>query len=776
MNRVMTSASSPSPRPLHSRVGRAQTTVLLLVVALVLIAASITTCVLVLATAGQDLQVASAAVGRDTRGRTIITSSSGAVEALPAEDPNGALAVALAGGIDEFFRKLAAAMRAGDETAFAECFDLDRLCAQVEQLGVLPPMSATDRSSFVRGLRLGVGRTVHQYQSGLVWDAHEVKRIEQLDGGEEAIAYVRAASAASKSIKSRWWLTKQSGSWRAYDMEDLDLGLRTSSSLAIAAAGALTGPDGWLTQVRRLNEAPALLLRGRADDARVLLEQLAAADLPAPFESMRLMLLATAHSAREQYELAAAAIEDAAALNDDMPILDYLRAVVFNGLGRHTDALVAARRYGSLVGTDAEVLLEMGEAQRALGRSGLAAGAYRASLDLDPGCLDCLYGLWLLPDETNAAELAQRLAAVPDPVLGFESLAIVFLDDGRPSLVEALAAAYRPLRPDDPNLGYYLARACYDQERYEEAERLLRAALPRAPLDEHDAYEEFLLETLIAQGGSLRAYREADDPSFAFRYIADSLVFAADIDALRELVDVHEQAHPNDLWYQYYQGEVRTLEGAHHSAAEAFAAGATSPDPELRSACRYRLITSLYLSGELVDAYRTVGPRRETARQLYDHCRSRDDLEGLVALLEVHRASDPEDPALPLWDADVAWLHYDYESVVRQLRRHADELAADPELIGLYEDRLVRALTRLGRLSEALAAARTSTGRDGDPYYEVLVQAAAGRTDAASAALEHCLALGYVPDVFYDDPDAGPALAGPAFAALRREHPPVRTR
>ncbi len=180
-----------------------------------------------------------------------------------------------------------------------------------------------------------------------------------------------------------------------------------------------------------------------------------------------------------------------------------------------------------------------------------------------------------------------------------------------------------------------------------------------------------------------------------------------------------------------------------------------------RMRARARLGKALETFGEADDkamAYRVLGPILIDQNQADD----------LAALVKAYRAIAPKEPTLGLWEAESRWMAKSYEQVVAILSRERNAILSDPERMAQFEDRLIRSLVRLKKYPEAATAAKESTERDGDPWFEAIVAAASGDVPGASELLGKCADRGYTRADFDADPDLAPALAAPAFSAARK--------
>jgi hypothetical protein len=83
---------------------------------------------------------------------------------------------------------------------------------------------------------------------------------------------------------------------------------------------------------------------------------------------------------------------------------------------------------------------------------------------------------------------------------------------------------------------------------------------------------------------------------------------------------------------------------------------------------------------------------------------------------------------------------------------------------------MIRSLIRQRRFAAARAEVRDPTNPQPAPFYDLLIAAAA--RDVASV---QTLMKDFTPEetaLAYEDPDLGPALRSPEFAAVRENYPP----
>src|SRR5262249_42720793 len=80
-----------------------------------------------------------------------------------------------------------------------------------------------------------------------------------------------------------------------------------------------------------------------------------------------------------------------------------------------------------------------------------------------------------------------------------------------------------------------------------------------------------------------------------------------------------------------------------------------------------------------------------------------------------HRRADPDDPQLPIWEAESRWLAKDHAGTARLLQKHRKALLADGRHRWKFYPRLLASLVKLKRADEARKeAAGLLRGSDAD--------------------------------------------------------------
>jgi tetratricopeptide (TPR) repeat protein len=685
-----------------------------------------------------------------------------------------------AAALHQLFDGLGAAMRRGDTMAVGGYLDSDRMAATLERLPGWPDLGFRERRALASGLQRGLSQAM-VLNPALHWDRVRVQRFYPAQGAPEAVVYVRHwQGPGPESSKIRWWLVRDGARWRFYDLEDLDSGVRVSTSVGTVVASAAVGGrfqlPAWASSFQQ-HFVPAIqaFMKEDLDAAEQHLAGLPNAGLPSHIEAMRFVLTASVRLRREDPAGAVQLLDRAERLNADLPIAQLLRAAAYNRLDRHEEAAECARKHLALLGDDALAYENLGVALEALGQNAPAADAFRKSLDDAPDSPDVLHALCRVLNAGQMAEIGPRFARLPKPSEHLDGFAGLFAAVKNRAALDAVLTAYAAIAPDDPATGCYRAIGRIIGGDSAGGAEDFRTAVGRVPSEKRSAHVYRFLNAMTAAGKTLDGYRAAPDPTEAFRHLASVLLDddeAGDTDELGELMTAHRARKPEDPWLDYYEGLLRLNNDDDPTAAETvLAAGivkVTSDDD--REAFRSALVGARLRAGNGLSAYRDLGPRKATFNQLAQAFALDRKADDLGKLLAAHRANDAADADLPAWQAEYHWLRCEYAEAAAVLMAHRD-LADKLFYAWRYHDRLVRSLVRAKRLVEASRELSALPEPKRPPLLAAVVAAAAGDVGETTRTLETYLKQGGWLEGLYRDEDLGPLLRGDGFKAFREKHP-----
>jgi predicted Zn-dependent protease len=549
----------------------------------------------------------------------------------------------IAAEIRPLFAGLSEAARAHDEARVLSHFNLDRLFDEVIDSGLLPPEMRRERQGFIRGARQGLGKSLARQDAVLTLDDLEIRNIRKMAGNEAGVI-TRSRGPAGTFAKIRWWVTKRTGAWQVYDLEDLDTGIRVSTTVGALAGMGVNNPQ--IRLVPQIVEAlQAVALRQDADAAEQKLKAVQNVPLPNQLEALRLLVVALVHFQRNQFPEALATLEKAHACRQDMPIVDSLKGIAFNRLGKWGQALSHLEKYRDLLGDDAALCRELGESLRGLNQFPEARVAYRKSLDYDAKDIDAFLGLIrAIGPGDNADDVGPRflkLGATPEQ---FDECAEDCRQGNDGPMMGRLATAMRQVHPDHAPAAFYLALSKSWAGQAGEALPLFRAALDK--LKDAGKRSQYLAEYVRAAsvaGKISDAYATLPDAREAFRALAAELTRSARTEDLRRLLTAHAEKVPNDPLLPFYRGELYAHQGKYDLAEKAFAEGmAKKQDGINPDDFRASRVLARYHTGQALSAYADIGPRHETFLQLVNIGFVDENYPLVEAVLDAHAKNFPD--------------------------------------------------------------------------------------------------------------------------------------
>jgi tetratricopeptide (TPR) repeat protein/DNA-directed RNA polymerase subunit RPC12/RpoP len=385
----------------------------------------------------------------------------------------------IAAEVRPLFTDLGEALRAADGTRSVGHFDLDRLFDELLAMELVPANVRNERRTFVRAARDGLAISLRQQAPLMAWQTFEIRNVKKLQNNE-AVVIVRHKTPDGIALKLRWWLSKRTGTWKVYDFEDLDVGCRSSTTMGSVMHLGVGRIEAIARATKSVREA-LLILHGQRDPdaAERCLQAEANVPLPPRLEALRKFTRGLIQFERGQHREALATFDEAAALNPDMPFLDFMKGAAHNQLGDHERALTHLHAYRDLLGEDAVISYQLGLALAGLRRSKEALASFRRALDDDPKFSEAFHALVesLQPGDARD-DLRARFAKLDTPRAHFDALAesCQTARDGE-SLAE-LCAAMRDREPAYPPIAFYESLVAPGTS---EATRQLRTSKRRSP-------------------------------------------------------------------------------------------------------------------------------------------------------------------------------------------------------------------------------------------------------------------------------------------------------
>lgn len=686
--------------------------------------------------------------------------------------------------VRQHFDRLLAAVSSKNKTAFEACFDVDELvdrgfrilnteCGPLERVAITQVTVNPLLETLYDEVRDRLGTTGTQLRME--------KRFE--DGS----VYVVLRTRRDADLLDRYihFCMRVGERPVIVDFEYEDAAVWASEQVAYAQQAG-NAPESVKERLRKYALAFEAALQKNGDgDAFAALEDLEglraealALGLQAPVVYWRSVMEVAFGSG--QRDVADRAAQELITLRPATPLPRFYRGRIALDAGRLEAARIHLANYQRLVGPDAQALAMMGDSYEQSGAVERALEFWRAALDRNPDLTDALYSLGMHLAGPAALQLVDRFQATTDPLRHFEPLVSAWSSRGRCSAVALLSAARREMEPRDPN-GYYYAAACELQlSNFERVKELTLQGRELVAESDRGPYDALWIEAAWSQGDPLQAYRDAPDKAFAFDAIAEQLVFGAgELDQLVALIELRRTDDPQDVWIPYYQGQAYHAQGLYSDADDHLRIGYThaleSGDADRAAAYRLARVDNAYAGGSGIAAYDQM-PDEDVYRRLLELILSSRDGDTLAQLIALRRERRPNDPQLGFWLSHAMIISGQEAAGLERLTARLGEFAQDPDLAHWLESDLVRANLRLERFDRALDYAEASTRRDGNPFFEFVVQVARGNAEAAERIYEDLIELGYGPAHVYGDHDIGrKLLTDEAFARFRTLWPPRAT-
>lgn len=377
--------------------------------------------------------------------KEVVESSAGAVS-----DDGGEHAA----GIRKFFDDFGRATAAGDSRKVAELLDWRMFLSLLKQQGLVPARMLRDEDRLVKMLRARLVARLLAPVGGVRWRRQEIRRVRFIRVGTEAVVYTRHWDEDDESSKMRWWLFCKDGTWRAYDLEFLELSMRVSTGMGMGMKMA-DGDDPSAKSLPALMQAIQKVAAGQTEAALGDLQGLEGVKFPAFLESLRLMLIAGLLSDGMEYARALRAADRALAHNSDLPLIHLIYAECHNGLKQHDKAIEAAERHAEFLGKDASYYEAVGNAHRGMGKTAEAIEAHKKGLADDPLSGDNVLGLMRALPAGQRDTVVKHYKGLRDVDEWFVGMADRLVQERDARALQVLIGIHRGIMPDDENIAVY---------------------------------------------------------------------------------------------------------------------------------------------------------------------------------------------------------------------------------------------------------------------------------------------------------------------------------
>lgn len=539
----------------------------------------------------------------------------------------------------------------------------------------------------------------------------EIKRVKFVGGREDAVVFSQHRTAEGIGMKMRWWVGRSGGKWKIYDFEDLEMGVRSSVSMAAVMDSA--GKQGFAPRqaeaLTAVSTAMGFLMQQQFDLAEQQILPTLDVPLPKAMAAWRLAQLAIVETSRTHWAEVLDLLDRAATFNPEMPLLPMLRAQALNGQGRFEEAAADARKYIAELGGDDHGSFLLGTALAGMGKKPEAADAFREGLDAYSDSVDNLVGLAGVLSDAEMEDIADRFARFQNPSARFVDVASQLIANENAAALAALVRCNRERSPRDPHNDYVEGELRWMRQEYEQAAESFRSALPQMSEAERVDCQKALRNSLLYAGKPVEAYQSMPDGDDTFLAVFNRLVTTGDAEGLEQVASLHAERQPDDAWLPYFRGEAMMLRGQYREAADAFRPMLKEQlSAEQQASYRDEYLAAEINAGRPLEGYQAVPDAAVAFKLTADALINRWNADALERLVAAHAERMPDDRQLPYYRARSLMMRSRYDEAA-ELTAPLVAAAEDEELkVELAEVRRA-ALAYGGKPLEAYA---TSIDRD----------------------------------------------------------------
>jgi predicted Zn-dependent protease len=364
--------------------------------------------------------------------------------------------------------------------------------------------------------------------------------------------------------------------------------------------------------------------------------------------ALRELVWAQLEAARMNHARALAHLDAAERARPGTPIVLLRRGEALVGLERWNEACNCLEEYRGTTEDSLDILLPLGLAYRRLGQQPQADEVYRKLCDKYPKHPEALFGQLVSPGPVPI-DLAERFARLPDPAGSFDYVAeALAAHENYVSLLEFCQSQRREGRTS-PSLHFYEGIAHAAARSPEKATASFRQALRAQPNKEtRKGWRARAFKALLMPDQPERAYPFADDHHAFFRRLV-GVPERLSTERLVWLINQHAARHPDDPLIPLFRALVLARDDKFQEADEAFRRALANPEAEkAKDIVRATRVRVKYNLGRAMEAYREIGPAKDTFEQLAILVED-DAPEELAALIKAHEAKHPD--GAELWPA-----------------------------------------------------------------------------------------------------------------------------
>jgi hypothetical protein len=311
-----------------------------------------------------------------------------------------------------------------------------------------------------------------------------------------------------------------------------------------------------------------------------------------------------------------------------------------------------------------------------------------------------------LTDAAAAGKAVEGYRAAPVAEEAFRTLADQLFELDRRDDLRQLVEAHRAGHPADPWLALYQADLQLTDKAWDDAIRVLSAALKTAPKELRDRLGWSYLQAMYGAGRWLEAYESAERRHETFAHLANLLANDKNVAGLEALIHAHRPHAADDADLYYFEARAKVLRKQPAEATTLFRkACQKQTEPTRRTGYVNQFLLDMDDIGQLLEAYRAAPDRSAAFPTAASRLLFQKKDQELATLLEEHARLGGADPLLDFYRGE---LHLLRRQAAQAEPHFAAALArATPREVWRFRDGFLRARVKMGQAVKTYREADT---------------------------------------------------------------------
>lgn len=303
--------------------------------------------------------------------------------------------------LDEFFTDLGKETRSDSNFPVEKYFSSEAMYQSLESSGVLKSMSSTNKKAFKKQFIqkiISMGSDMEPAE----FDKFKILKVNPLNSNELEVYVRHYDNEFNISTPMRWWLVGTEDGWRAYDNEDIEMGIRTISLMVTLVKSAIGDrPEPWLPHFLKVtNQLNSLEFENVEDFTSIKkpLIEMRKHILPNDIKRFASMMYNSALQAEEKFEESLVELESSHKGGYDGPMWHYQMGSTLMGLEKYEEALSELTTHTETFGKDSDVQELIADCYLLIGKINESREAALEGLKDNPYSLNCMASLAVASD------------------------------------------------------------------------------------------------------------------------------------------------------------------------------------------------------------------------------------------------------------------------------------------------------------------------------------------------------------------------------------------